>query len=452
MDLFENWEEIKYSLMEKYEVTNVSYQTWIKNLKIGSVSDELVTIYVPSGNSFSLSYLTKNYTEIMSAAISEATDSMYRVEFVAEPEEKPAEVKDSFTEQAMERANLNPKYTFDTFVVGSNNNFAQSASVAVAENPGTMYNPLYIYGGSGLGKTHLIHSIGHFILQRNPNTRVMYVDSETFTNEVVASLRSGIVQNIDKIREKYRSVDILLIDDIQFIIGKDQTQEMFFHTFNALHSAGKQVVISSDRPPKELETLDERFRSRFEMGLIADIQPPDYETRMAILVKNLERLGIEHNEETDDVLKYIAENIKTNIRELEGALNKIVAFKRLKNSPFTVETAQEALKDIIISDAPKQVTPEFIIDIVCNYYDVEKEELLSKKRDQRIRRPRQVAMYLIRRMTDTTLQGIGKLFNKDHSTVIHSIDTIDESISGDNVNYELKNQMDILRNKINLEK
>ncbi|MCR5303414.1 MAG: chromosomal replication initiator protein DnaA [Lachnospiraceae bacterium] len=452
MDLEKNWEEIKYSLMEKYDVTEVSYEAWIKNLSLGSVENGKVIIYVPSENSISLRYLTKNYTGIMSAAISEATNSICNVEFVLEPENAGEKVRDSLTDQAAERANLNSKYTFNTFVVGPNNRFAQSASLAVAENPGQVYNPLYIYGGAGLGKTHLMHSIGHFILERNPDNRVMYVDSETFTHEVIASIRSGNAQSIDKLREKYRSVDVLLIDDIQFIIGKESTQEEFFHTFNALHNAGKQVVLSSDRPPKELETLDERFRSRFEWGLIADIQPPDYETRMAILGKNLERLGIDDNEETEDVLKYIAENIKTNIRELEGALNKIVAFKRLNNTPFTVETAKDALKDIIISDAPRQVTPEFIIDIVCSYYSVEKDELFSKKRDQRVRQPRQIAMYLIRRMTDTTLQGIGKLFNKDHTTVMHSIDIIEESINGQNVNNELKNQIDILRNKINLEK
>ena len=278
-----------------------------------------------------------------------------------------------------EQANLNPKYKFDTFVVGNNNKFAHSACLAVAESPGNAYNPLFIYGGAGLGKTHLMHSIGHFILEQTPTMKVLYVTSESFTNEVIESIRSGNATAMTKLREKYRTVDVLMIDDVQFIIGKESTQEEFFHTFNVLHSAGKQIVLSSDKPPKEMETLEERFRSRFDWGLIADIQPPDYETRMAILRKNAEY----YNRPVDDeIFKYIATNIKSNIRELEGAFNRIIAKSKIENqSEITMELAEDALKDIINPDKPKEITPELIIDVVAEHFGVSPADITSKKRN-----------------------------------------------------------------------
>ena len=266
-------------------------------------------------------------------------------------------------------------------------------SLAVAESPGEVYNPLYIYGGAGLGKTHLMHSIGHFVLQQNPNKKVIYVNSEEFTNEVIQSIRSGNAAEMTKLREKYRTVDVLLIDDVQFIIGKESTQEEFFHTFNVLHTAGKQIILSSDKPPKEMETLDERFRSRFEWGLIADINPPDYETRMAILIKNAE---IYERKIDDEIIKYIATTVKSNIRELEGALRKVIAAARLNNAEISLSLAEDALKDIIYPDAPKEITPDLILQTVADHYNIPQSDIASGKRNAEIVLPRQVFMYLCR--------------------------------------------------------
>ena len=328
-------------------------------------------------------------------------------------------------------------------MVGSNNKLAHSASLAVAESPGEVYNPLYLYGGAGLGKTHLIHSIGHFILERNPDTKVLYVTSENFTNEVIDCIRSGDALKMNKFREKYRTVDVLMVDDIQFIIGKESTQEEFFHTFNTLHSAGKQIILSSDKPPKDMETLEERFRSRFEWGLIADIQPPDYETRMAILKKNAENYTKEID---DEVFKYIAENIKSNIRELEGAFNKIIAFSKLNKVDINLAYAEEALKDVIYPDKPKEITPTLIIEVVAEHFGVSPEDITSKKRNSEFVQPRQVVMYLCRELIDTSLNNIGKLLGKkDHTTVIHGINKIKEEIT---TNEELRNKIDVIRKKI----
>lgn len=308
-----------------------------------------------------------------------------------------------------ENANLNSKYRFDTFVVGGNNKFAHSASLAVAESPGVAYNPLYLYGGAGLGKTHLMHSIGHFILEHNPDMKVLYVTSEQFTNEVIESIRSGNASKMTKLREKYRTVDVLLIDDVQFIIGKESTQEEFFHTFNVLHSAGKQIILSSDKPPKEMETLEERFRSRFEWGLIADIQPPDYETRMAILKKNAENYNKEINEE---IFQYIATNIKSNIRELEGAFNKVIAYSKLNKVEINLSSVQEALKDIISPNEKKQITSGLIVEVVAEHFGITPEDIMSKRRNTEYVLPRQICMYLCRKYTDDSLQSIGKAVGK----------------------------------------
>ena len=339
---------------------------------------------------------------------------------------------------------LNPKYKFDTFVVGSNNKFAHSASLAVAESPGEVYNPLYLYGGPGLGKTHLMHSIGHFILEQDPDKKVLYVTSEEFTNEVIESIRSGNAASMTKLREKYRNVDVLMVDDVQFIIGKESTQEEFFHTFNALHAAHKQIILSSDKPPKEMETLDERFRSRFEWGLIADIQPPDYETRMAILRKNAETYDRQIDEE---IIKYIATNIKSNIRELEGAFNKIIAFAKLNKVDLTLSLAEEALKDVIYPNKPKEITPTLIINVVAEHFGVKPEDITSKKRNSEFVQPRQVVMYLCRELTDTSFTNIGKLLGKkDHTTIIHGVNKVSAEIQ---TNEELRNKIDIITKKIN---
>ena len=362
-------------------------------------------------------------------------------------EKKESSVQKTRVNAIYEKANLNPKYTFDTFVVGSNNNFAHAASLAVAESPGEIYNPLFLYGGVGLGKTHLMHSVAHYILEHDPSKKVLYVTSETFTNELIDALKVGKNGNelaMTTFREKYRNNDVLLIDDIQFIIGKESTQEEFFHTFNVLHSAGKQIVLSSDKPPKEMETLEERFRSRFDWGLIADIQPPDYETRMAILRKNAEAC----NKPVDDeIFKYIATNIKSNIRELEGAFNRIIAKSKIENqSEITMELAEDALKDIINPDKPKEITPELIIEVVAEHFGVSPEDITSKKRNSEFVQPRQVVMYLCRKLTDTSYVNIGKLLGKkDHTTIIHGVNKIEDDLKN---NDELASKVETIKKKI----
>ena len=390
------WDEIKETVRKEYELTDVSYDTWIKPLSFYDVEDNVVIIMIPSDQAHALNYISSKYKNFFKVIVSEMMNHTYDISFILEKETME---KDKKSESAVkisnhvnyENANLNPKYKFDTFVVGSNNKLAHSAALAAAESPGEVYNPLYIYGGAGLGKTHLMHSIGHFILERNPEIKVLYVTSENFTNEVISCIRSGDAIKMNNMREKYRTVDILMIDDIQFIIGKESTQEEFFHTFNTLHSAGKQIILSSDKPPKDMETLEERLRSRFEWGLIADIQPPDYETRMAILQKNAEN----YNKEIDnEVLQYIAENVKSNIRELEGALNKIMAFSKLNKVDINLEYAEEALKDVIYPNKKKEITPSLIIEVVAEHFGISPEDIASRKRTAELVQPRQIVMYL----------------------------------------------------------
>ncbi|MCI9663778.1 MAG: chromosomal replication initiator protein DnaA [Lachnospiraceae bacterium] len=442
----ESWDLIKETLRNEYSLSDISYNTWVKPLNYYKVENDVVTIVIPSDQAHALKYITTKFKSYFQVTISEMMDHTYDISFILESDIRSDETSNHAVPNSIthERANLNSKYRFDTFVVGNNNKFAHSASLAVAEAPGETYNPLYLYGGAGLGKTHLMHSIGHFILNQNPDKKVLYATSEQFTNEVIESIRSGNAANMNKFREKYRTVDVLLIDDVQFIIGKESTQEEFFHTFNVLHSAGKQIILSSDKPPKEMETLEERFRSRFEWGLIADIQPPDYETRMAILKKNAENYSREINE---DIFKYIATNIKSNIRELEGAYNKVIAFSKLNNVEITLDNVEEALKDIISPNAKRQITPKIIIDIVADHFGITYEDIISKRRNSELVQPRQICMYLCRKLTDESLQSIGKaLGKKDHTTVIHGIDKITEEIQTNN---EIKNRIDIIMKKIN---
>ena len=441
-----SWDSIKENIRKEYNISDVAYSTWIEPLKYGGIKSNNVIVIIPSDKSLSLSYIEKKYKDFFNVTIAEMTETNYDVIFMLK---NSAEKTETIKENPIyninsENANLNPEYTFDTFVVGSNNKLAHSAALAVADAPGQVYNPLFIYGGAGLGKTHLMHSIGHYVLNNKPDTKILYVDSEQFTNEVIESIRSGNATSMKNLRDKYRNVDILMIDDIQFIIGKESTQEEFFHTFNALHSIGKQIILSSDKPPKEMETLDERFKSRFEMGLIADIQAPDYETRMAILKKKTENLN---KEISNDILDYIASNIKSNIRELEGAFNKIVAYSKLNNLDFTLANAQEALKDIINSDKPKKITPDIIIDKTAEYYNISRDDITSKKKDGRIAKARQVVMYLSRNLTDYTLQDIGNIINRDHSTVMHGVTNIENLI---NTNEEMKHQVEIITNNITM--
>ena len=441
----DKWDLIKETLREEYELTDISYNTWIVPLNFYQVKNNVVMIIIPSDQAHALNYISSKYKSYFQVTISEMMNHTYDIAFILEKDvvEGALDEDDPVYNMKYEHANLNPKYKFDTFVVGSNNKFAHSASLAVAESPGDIYNPLYIYGGAGLGKTHLMHSIGRFILEQNPDMKVLYVTSEVFTNEVIDGVRSGDIVKMNKFREKYRTVDVLLIDDIQFIIGKESTQEEFFHTFNTLHSAGKQIILSSDKPPKDMEILEERFRSRFEWGLIADIQPPDYETRMAILKKNAE---VYPKEIDDEVFQYIANNIKSNIRELEGAFNKILAFSKLNKVDINLAYAEEALKDVIDPNLPREVTPTLIINVVAEHFNVNPADITSKKRNSEFVLPRQIVMYLCRTMTDTPLAGIAKILGKkDHTTVIHGIKKITEGIVE---NEELKNKVELIKKKV----
>jgi len=448
----ENWSTIKETIRREYNISDISYKTWVEPLEFYNITNDVVNIIIPSDQAHALNYISSKYKSFFQVTITELFNYNYDVKFILEKDavmnESP-ETDISMTGHPVyninyENANLNPKYKFDTFVVGSNNKFAHSASLAVAESPGEAYNPLYLYGGPGLGKTHLMHSIGHFILEQNPEKKVLYVSSEEFTNEVIESIRSGNAASMTKLREKYRTVDVLMVDDVQFIIGKESTQEEFFHTFNVLHSARKQIVLSSDKPPKEMETLDERFRSRFEWGLIADIQTPDYETRMAILRKNADNYDKHIDEE---IIKYIATNIKSNIRELEGAFNKIIAFARLNKIDLTLESAEEALKDVIYPNKPKEITPSLIINVVAEHFGVKSEDITSKKRNSEFVQPRQVVMYLCRELTETSLINVGKILGKkDHTTVMHGVKKIEAELK---TNEELRNKIDTIIKKIN---
>ena len=436
--ILQKWEQILDTVREEHELTKVSFDTWLKPLEICSVEDKQLYILVP-GEQVGLNYISKRYELPLKVAIAEITGIEYELVFVLTEQAKALRNanKKQANSEITEHSNLNPNYTFDTFVVGNNNRFAQSASLAVAESPGESYNPLYIYGGPGLGKTHLMHSIGNFILQQSPGSRVLYVTSEVFTNELIDSIRNGNNTSMTKFREKYRNIDVLLIDDVQFIIGKESTQEEFFHTFN-------QIVISSDRPPKDMETLEARLQSRFEWGLIADISSPDYETRMAILRKKEEIDGYNID---DEVIRYIATNIKSNIRELEGALNKLVALSNLEKREINISMAEEVLKDIISPNNKKEVTPQVILETVAEHYGISAGDIIGSKRNAEIVLPRQIVMYLCREITDTSYKNIGILLgNRDHSTVISGDNKVREKLqSNDN---KLKNNIEIIRKKL----
>lgn len=454
----EKWEEIIEHLKVEHDLSNVSFTTWIRPLKVYDVIDDTVIILVNTNSS--VEYIEKKYLLPLKVCIADITGEEYEIRFISEDDNvleelqsKPSEsMTKKRTKSAAEKAGLNPKYTFDTFVVGGNNNFAHAASLAVAESPGEVYNPLFLYGGVGLGKTHLMHSIAHFILDKNPKKKVLYVTSETFTNELIEALKmgktSGNESAISKFRDKYRNNDVLLIDDIQFIIGKESTQEEFFHTFNHLHTSGKQIIISSDKPPKDIETLEARLRTRFEWGLIADISAPNYETRMAILQKKIELDQLEKYNIPKDVLKYIAENVKTNIRELEGSLNKLIALYKLNHEgEIDIPLAAEALKDIISSENKREVTPELILDIVADHFGITVADLKSNKRNADIANPRQISMYLIRTMTESSLKAIGVVLGgKDHSTIKYGIEKIAAEEKEDET---LSNTINIIRKKIN---
>ena len=449
----ENWEQILNKMKLEYCSSNISYNTWIAPLTVYEVTDD--TVYILVKLRASLEHIEEKYLLPFKVCIAEVTGYEYEVSFVTDDhvviqEKKDTAVKKQQSNAIFEQANLNPKYTFDTFVVGSNNNFAHAASLAVADSPGEIYNPLFLYGGEKKKKTHLMHSIAHFILEKDPTKKVLYVTSETFTNELIDALKIGKNGNelaMTTFREKYRNNDVLLIDDIQFIIGKESTQEEFFHTFNHLHVSGKQIIISSDKPPKDIETLEARLRTRFEWGLIADISSPDYETRMAILRKKEELDGLERYHIPDEVMQYIANNITSNIRELEGSLNKLIALANLENKPIDIPLAAEALKDMISPNNTREITPELIIEVVSDHFNVPAAELKGKKRNAEIVLPRQIVMYLCRKMTDTPLKTIGLILGgKDHASVSHGVKKIEHDVKTDEA---LNNTVNIIKKKLN---
>ncbi|MGG3622380.1 chromosomal replication initiator protein DnaA [Bacillus gobiensis] len=431
----ENISELWNKALEKIEgkLSKPSFETWMKSTKAHSLQGDTMIITAP--NEFARDWLNSRYLGLVAETIFDLTGEELAIKFVIPQNQEEQNIapkapiknipKDDEQSEFPQNM-LNTKYTFDTFVIGSGNRFAHAASLAVAEAPAKAYNPLFIYGGVGLGKTHLMHAIGHYVLDHNPSAKVVYLSSEKFTNEFINSIRDNKAVDF---RNRYRNVDVLLIDDIQFLAGKEQTQEEFFHTFNALHDESKQIVISSDRPPKEIPTLEDRLRSRFEWGLITDITPPDLETRIAILRKKAKAEGLDI---PNEVMLYIANQIDSNIRELEGALIRVVAYSSLINKDINADLAAEALKDIIPSSKPKVITIKDIQRIVGQQFNIKFEDFKAKKRTKSVAFPRQIAMYLSREMTDSSLPKIGEEFGgRDHTTVIHAHEKISKLLSND---------------------
>ena len=406
----------------KDEMTKISYETWIKNLEIQSFDNDIVVLVASSG--FQKESIQSRYYDLLTNTFNFITNKECQINIISKDELQEEEAINLPNDVGYGYSNstLNPKYTFDTFVVGNNNRFAHAAALAVAEAPATSYNPLFIYGGVGLGKTHLMHAIGNAILRKNKKANILYVTSEKFTNQLINSIKDNTSAQF---RDKYRNIDVLLIDDIQFIAGKERCQEEFFHTFNTLHESGKQIILSSDRPPKDIQLLEDRLKSRFEWGLIADISNPDYETRLAILRKKaqLDNIIID-----DEILSNIANRIDSNIRELEGTLNKLIAKSSLTNSPITMEMAERAI-NYIVAQQEKVISAEFIQETVAKYFNINAKDLRGSKRSNDIAFPRQIAMYLCRNVAQMSLPQIGKDFGKrDHTTVMHACTKIENEI------------------------
>ena len=407
------------AVMEQ-ELGRTSFDNWLRPTRAVAIVGTNLLVSVP--NAYTREWLETSYASLVQRALRETGAGDLRVHYLLPGDDEPAAAPSSpaaARPAAGDRPQLNPKYVFDTFVVGNSNRFAHAAALAVAESPSRAYNPLFIYGGVGLGKTHLMHAIGHYILAKNPEMSVVYVSSETFTNELINCIKDD---EINSFRAKYREKDVLLIDDIQFLENKERTQEEFFHTFNALHEANHQIIVSSDRPPKELSTLEDRLRSRFEWGLITDIQPPDLETRVAILRKKaqLENLTV-----PDDALEYIATRITSNTRELEGALIRLVAYAQLHQAEVSAALAEEALRDILPENRRQPITISRIQSVVAEYFHLRPEDLRAKRRTRNVAEPRQIAMYLARELTDASLPKIGDEFGgRDHTTVLHGCEKI----------------------------
>ena len=453
-ELYQRWDEILEHMKVSFDITDVSYRTFIKILSIYSVEDNRITILIDDINiGNSKSFIEKKYNRFLSVAIEEITGIHYELSYLSLTA-LDLKNKDQLQEKDLKKVRLNPSinpnYTFDTFIVGDNNDYAHAASLKVAEEPGDTYNPLFIYGGPGLGKTHLMHAIANYILENDKSKKVIYVTSETFTNEIVDAVRDSKNEHStarQEFRNKYRNVDILLIDDIQFIIGKESTQLEFFHTFNHLYESQKQIIISSDKHPSTMTMLEERLRSRFEMGLTVDVKPPTYETRMAILRKKVSEENITLD---DNILDYIASNIVSNIRELQGAINKVISFSNLCDKEITMELAKEALADMISPNMRREITVEYISETVAHHFGITVKDLLSSKRNSNIVFPRHICMYLCRELTGNSLADIGsKLGNRHHSTILHSIELIEKKLKNSQDNEELKKTLDVLNKKIN---
>lgn len=444
------WEEILSLLETQYDISSIMINTWIRSLKIYEVKENTLYFYVDEklGENAVKFLHRKEFDLFLLSSIRETLNDI-NVEIVIDEkknfvanEEKSLQFTNSYQE-AINRSNLNPKYTFDTFIVGDGNKHAHATCLAVADLPAQdNFNPLFLYGNAGLGKTHLMQSIAHYILQKDDKANVLYVPSETFTNEIIDAIKN---QTTNEFREKYRRVDVLLIDDVQFLIGKESTQNEFFNTFNALYNNKKQIILSSDKPPKEIKTLDVRIRSRFECGVPIDIHEPDYETRMAILKNKAETdklIGI-----PDEIFKYIAENITNNVRELEGALNKIGIFSKLMNEEVTLDIAKDSLKDIINKDNNQAITPDLIIKTVSEHMNISADDIRSKKRSQDIATARQVVMYLCREYTVLALKSIGNsVGGKDHATVLNGIKRVEEKM---NLDPMFKSSIDTIIKKLN---
>ena len=444
-----NWDAILEMLKNDFEIKPVLFKTFIEPLKVYDEDDDKVTILLDDDvYQHYDSYIKEKFYTFIKNSIEAVTGKSYSLDFISKEELESYDTKKSENNQLIERAasaNLNPNYTFDTFVVGPNNDFIAAAAKAVAKDPNTDWNPLFIYGGVGLGKTHLMHSIAHSILENQKDARVLYVTSEQFTNEVIESIKEGVLAST-KLRKKYRNIDALLIDDIQFVIGKERTEEEFFHTFNDLYQAGKRIIISSDRPPKDFTNIEDRIKSRFGNGMMAEINPPDYETRMAILKKRCE---LEHEHLSDEILDYIATNVNSNIRELEGAYKKVTALNKLVNvnTEATLDIAKNALKDIINPNVKNVITIDSIIDVVASHYELSIDQICSANRSSNVAYPRQIAMYLCKQLTPASLKEIAaKLGKKDHSTILHGIKKIEEDLEAEkkaNKN-DLSNKLDVI--------
>ena len=444
-----NWDAILEMLKNDFEIKPVLFKTFIEPLKVYDEDDDKVTILLDDDvYQHYDSYIKEKFYTFIKNSIEAVTGKSYSLDFISKEDLESYDTEKNENNQLIERAasaNLNPNYTFDTFVVGPNNDFIAAAAKAVAKDPNTDWNPLFIYGGVGLGKTHLMHSIAHSILVNQKDARVLYVTSEQFTNEVIESIKEGVLAST-KLRKKYRNIDALLIDDIQFVIGKERTEEEFFHTFNDLYQAGKRIIISSDRPPKDFTNIEDRIKSRFGNGMMAEINPPDYETRMAILKKRCE---LEHEHLSDEILDYIATNVNSNIRELEGAYKKVTALNKLVNvnTEATLDIAKNALKDIINPNVKNVITIDSIIDVVASHYELSIDQICSANRSSNVAYPRQIAMYLCKQLTPASLKEIAaKLGKKDHSTILHGIKKIEEDLEAEkkaNKN-DLSNKLDVI--------